>query len=78
MSAGFRRPLPVVDWSSFQLSLTEREEISREVASNGAVTGIERRLLIGRLDIGLGVPNRPSWLLTISSGRWWKTDESPV
>ncbi len=29
VSAGFRRPVPAGDWSSFRLSLTEREEISR-------------------------------------------------
>ena len=29
VSAGFRRPVPAGEWSSFRLSLTEREEISR-------------------------------------------------
>ncbi len=32
VSAGLRRPLPAGDWSSLRLSLTEREEISRELA----------------------------------------------
>ncbi len=44
VSAGFRRPLPAGDWSSFRLSLTEREEISRGLASGESIRCISSRL----------------------------------
>ena len=33
LGSGFRRPVPGTEWSSLRLSLTEREEISRGLAS---------------------------------------------
>jgi len=44
VAAGFGRPLPAGDWSSFRLSLTEREEISR-----GLAVGETMRCIAGRL-----------------------------
>ena len=44
VSAGFRRPLPAGDWSSFRLSLTEREEISRGLAVGETMRCIAARL----------------------------------
>jgi len=40
VSAGFRRPVPAGEWSSFRLSLTEREEISRGLATGESMRGI--------------------------------------
>ena len=45
VSAGFRRPVPAGEWSSFRLSLTEREEISR-----GLATGETMRCIAARLE----------------------------
>ncbi len=44
VSAGFRRPVPAGDWSSFRLSLTEREEISRGLAVGESMRCIAARL----------------------------------
>jgi len=34
LGSGFRRPVPGPDWSTIRLSLTEREEISRGLATS--------------------------------------------
>jgi len=44
VSTGFRRPVPAGDWSSFRLSLTEREEISRGLAAGESMRCIASRL----------------------------------
>ena len=44
VSAGFRRPVPAGEWSSFRLSLTEREEISRGLAVGETMRCIAARL----------------------------------
>ena len=44
LGSGFRRPMPGPEWSSFRLSLTEREEISRGLASGESMRCIARRL----------------------------------
>jgi len=44
VSSGWRRPLPAVQWSPLRLSLTEREEISRGLASGESLRCIAVRL----------------------------------
>ena len=40
LGSGFRRPLPGPEWSPIRLSLTEREEISRGLATGESLRGI--------------------------------------
>ena len=40
LAAGFRRPLPAGDWVSLRLSLSEREEIFRGLATGESLRGI--------------------------------------
>jgi len=40
LGSGFRRPMPGPEWSSLRLSLTEREEISRGLATGESMRGI--------------------------------------
>jgi len=40
LGSGFRRPVPGPEWSSFRLSLTEREEISRGLAAGESMRSI--------------------------------------
>lgn len=42
--AGWRRPVPAVEWSSLRLSLVEREEISRGLAAGESMRCIAARL----------------------------------
>ena len=44
VAAGFRRPVPVGEWSSKRLSLQEREEISRGLATGESLRGVAARL----------------------------------
>ena len=44
LGSGFRRPVPAVEWSSVRLSLTEREEISRGLATGESMRSIAVRL----------------------------------
>ncbi|MEA2002196.1 MAG: IS30 family transposase [Actinomycetota bacterium] len=44
VSSGFRRPVPGPEWSTLRLSLTEREEISRGLASGESLRCIATRL----------------------------------
>jgi len=44
LGSGFRRPLPGPEWSALRLSLTEREEISRGLATGESLRGIAAQL----------------------------------
>ena len=44
VSSGFRRPLPGREWSTFRLSLTEREEISRGLAAGESMRCVAAQL----------------------------------
>ncbi len=44
VSAGWRRPSPPVEWCSWRLSLSEREEISRGLARDESLRSIAHRL----------------------------------
>ncbi len=44
VSAGWKRPVPVREWSSLRLSLSEREEISRGLACGESLRCIAHRL----------------------------------
>ena len=56
VSGGFRRPVPAGEWSSTRLSLGEREEISRGLASGESMRCIAGRLgRAGLLQLGGGL-----------------------
>ena len=47
LGSGFRRPVSGPEWSSLRLSLTEREEISREVWRLESRCGVSLLVLVG-------------------------------
>jgi len=87
VSAGFWRPLPAGDWVSLRLSLSEREEISRGLATGESLRGIAVRL--GRAPstvsrelaangVGGSSPSTPTTKPLVVNGGFWLSREQPT